>query len=78
MIDYDETVQMFIIPTEGRLVRYPRSKKIIPETGAIVSKIGPEGRYFRRRINQGDAIEVPKASQAEAENRKQRKGSNNK
>jgi hypothetical protein len=74
MTDYDDSIQMFIVPAKGKLLRNPESKEIIPDSGSIVPKIGPEGRYWRRRINQGDAVEVPKASQAEAETRKQRKG----
>lgn len=77
MLNYDETTHMFIKPKEGSLLRTPKNKTIIPVTGAVVPKIGPEGRYWRRRVKDGDAIIVPKVSQPEAAKSKQRKGGNN-
>lgn len=43
-------------PKEGLKVRYPRNYAILPEAGAVVPWIGPDGRYWRRRFNSGDII----------------------
>jgi hypothetical protein len=40
------------IPKKGTLVRYPGSKTILPETGGQVPWIGPDGRYWRRRLRE--------------------------
>ena len=41
----------FIRPIKGLLVRDPLTKAIIPKTGATVPWIGPEGRYWRKRLH---------------------------
>lgn len=46
----------FLKPREGLLVRDPLTKAIIPATGSNLPWIGPEGRYWRRRVSCGDMI----------------------
>ena len=48
----------FVIPGKGKLVRFPKSNTILPETGAIVPISGVEGIYWNRRINTGDCVVV--------------------
>jgi len=43
----------FVKPLKGLIVRDPTSKAITPETGTVVPWIGPEGRYWRRRLKEG-------------------------
>lgn len=43
----------FLIPLEGLLVRDPVSKEILPASGGEKPMIGPEGRYWKRRIRDG-------------------------
>jgi len=43
----------FVKPLKGLIVRDSTSKAIIPETGTTVPWIGPEGRYWRRRLKDG-------------------------
>ncbi len=45
--------EKFLIPQKGLIVRDPRSKNILPESGAIKPWIGPEGRYWRRQVAVG-------------------------
>ena len=45
--------ERYVFPKKGMLVRDPRSKKPLPEKGTIVPWIGPVGRYWRRRFNEG-------------------------
>ena len=42
-----------LVPLEGLIVRDPVSKDILSSTGEIKPLIGPEGRYWRRRIKDG-------------------------
>ena len=42
--------QAFLIPKPGLLVRDPISKNPLAATGEIKPLVGPEGRYWRRRI----------------------------
>jgi len=42
-----------LIPGKGLLVRDPVTKDILPESGEVKPLIGSEGRYWRRRINDG-------------------------
>lgn len=49
--------QRFLIPLPGLLVRDPRTKTPLPMGGAIVSWTGPEGRYWRRRVQEGSCTE---------------------
>ncbi len=44
-------------PKKGNIVRYPRTYAVLPDVGASVPWIGPDGRYWRRRLNTGD-IEI--------------------
>jgi len=41
------------IPKPDIIVRDPRNKTILPTGGAYVMWTGPEGRYWRRRNNDG-------------------------
>jgi len=43
----------FVKPLKGLIVRDPTSKAITPEGGTTVPWIGPEGRYWRRRLKEG-------------------------
>lgn len=53
----------FLIPREGLIVRDPRSKEALPKEGKVKPWIGPEGRYWRRRVKCGDChIGKPPAS----------------
>jgi hypothetical protein len=46
----------YIIPLDGLLIRDPHTKAIIPPEGATIPWIGPEGRYWRRRVKDGSCI----------------------
>jgi len=48
--------QEFLVPKEGLLVRDPRTKKFLPKAGAMKPTVGPEGRYWRRRIGDGSVV----------------------
>ena len=50
----------FIKPIAGVLIRDPMTKAIIPVTGTSVPWIGPLGRFYRRRVNDGTAVIVEK------------------
>lgn len=76
MQDYDEAIYKFIKTIDGVLIRDPVTKVIIPKEGALVPWIGSEGRFWRRRVNDGTAIIISKASQAKAE-KPTRKGGHN-
>jgi hypothetical protein len=41
-------------PREGLLVRFPRTHTPLPTNGAVVPWIGPDGRFWRRRLRCGD------------------------
>lgn len=45
----------FLIPKEGLIVRDPVSKTPLGSQGEWKPWTGPEGRYWRRRVNCGDA-----------------------
>ncbi len=47
----------FLVPKAGLLIRDPVSKNILPAEGAMKPWIGPEGRYWRRRVNDGSCSE---------------------
>jgi hypothetical protein len=59
--------EKFLIPCPGQKVRDPMSMNILPEAGAVKSWIGPEGRYWRRRVNDGSVVigtaPVPKSQE---------------
>lgn len=42
-----------LIPAEGQIVRDPISKDPLPVAGQVKPLIGPEGRYWRRRLRDG-------------------------
>ncbi len=44
----------FFLPREGQLVRHPVTKAIIPEGGGMIDWTGPIGRFFRKRVKDGD------------------------
>ena len=43
----------FLVPGENLLVRDPVSKTPLAAKGEVKPLIGPEGRYWRRRIRDG-------------------------
>jgi hypothetical protein len=46
----------WLIPLEGLLVRDPITKSILPKEGSYCTWIGPQGRYWRRRVTDGSVI----------------------
>jgi hypothetical protein len=48
-----------LIPSEGLVVRDPISMELLPITGEVKPLIGPEGRYWRRRLRDGSVIIAP-------------------
>lgn len=46
----------YLIPGKGMIVRDPRTKIALPEEGMVVDWIGPIGRYWRRRVNEGSCF----------------------
>lgn len=48
----------FAKPKKNVVVRYPRTYAILPETGGVVTWVGAEGRYWRRREKVGDIVIV--------------------
>jgi len=40
----------FLIPNKGAIVRDPKTKEPLPIEGKMLSLLGSEGRYWRRRI----------------------------
>lgn len=48
----------FIKPLDGLTVRSPKDMSSLPPEGALVSLDGVEGKYWRRRINDGSVIVV--------------------
>ena len=59
-----------VVPIKGLIVRDPRTKAILPETPTTVPWIGPEGRYWRRRLRDGSikfAKHPPKVKSGEVE-----------
>lgn len=49
---------MFIKPAEGKKIRDPFKKTLLPENGAEVSDSDP---FWRRRLRDGDVVKVKKA-----------------
>lgn len=47
---------VFVKPTAGGLVRYPRTMTPMPAEGAEVSLDGEDGKYWRRRLNDGSLV----------------------
>jgi hypothetical protein len=54
---------MRVKPREGLTVQFPRTYSVLPEEGAVVPCIGPDGRYWRRRVATGDVLVVTDAEQ---------------
>jgi len=48
--------EKFLVPRPGLIVRDPRSKMPLSEMGDVKPWTGSEGRYWRRRANDGDII----------------------
>jgi hypothetical protein len=59
----------FLIPVSGLIVRDPRSKHPLPIDGAEKPWIGPEGRYWRRRVSDGSCIIRAQRKRAQAPTR---------
>lgn len=57
--------QKWAIPKKNTLVRFPGSKAILPEKGGLVPWIGPEGRYWRRRLREQSITILDKAPAVE-------------
>ena len=47
-------MEKFLIPKEGLIIRDPRTKSPLAKEGELKPWIGPEGRYWRRRVSCGD------------------------
>lgn len=47
-------MEKFLKPKQGLIVRDPVSFVPLPEDGMMKPWTGPEGRYWRRRVNCGD------------------------
>lgn len=52
MYEYEK----WLVPKDGVLVRDPVTKAPLPKQGMLKPWTGPCGRYWRRRVNCGDAI----------------------
>jgi len=68
----------WVIPKGNTLIRDPRTKTPLPEIGMFKPWTGPEGRYWRRRVNCGDVIlgeapAKPKVEKVEVEKKKVRR-----
>lgn len=52
----------YLVPLEGLIVRDPISKDVLPAEGEVKPLVGPEGRFWRRRLRDGSVkiSEVPK------------------
>jgi len=46
----------YLKPREGLLIRDPESMVPLSAKGEVKPWIGPEGRYWRRRVNSGDVL----------------------
>lgn len=51
-------MQKFLKPREGVLVRDPVTFNFLPEGGMLVDWTGKIGRFYRRRVKDGDCIIV--------------------
>ena len=49
-------MEKFLIPREGLVIRDPRTKTPLGKEGELKPWIGPEGRYWRRRVSCGDVF----------------------
>ena len=48
--------KVYIFPRLGLVVRDPSSFTPLAESGETKTIIGPDGRYWRRRIKDGDVV----------------------
>jgi len=48
-----------LIPVGKAKVRDPRTRTYLPEEGELKTLIGPEGRYWRRRMRDGSVMIKP-------------------
>jgi hypothetical protein len=55
-----DVTNKFLIPREGLIVRDPSSGTPLAKDGEWKTRTGPAGRYWRRRVDCGDAIIVEK------------------
>lgn len=46
----------YAVPKKGMIVRDPRTMAPLPDDGLIITWIGPEGRYWRRREKDGSIL----------------------
>jgi len=51
----NKATERWLIPKKGLLVRDPRSRSPLSEKGQLKPWVGPDGRYWRRRVKVGDA-----------------------
>jgi len=51
-------MEKFLKPREGLIVRDPVTMTPLSKDGQWKAWTGPEGRYWRRRVNCGDCFEV--------------------
>lgn len=61
----------FLVPVKGLLVRDPGTKEPIPVNGITKTMVGPEGRYWRRRIKD-ESVKISKQSSIIAKVEKQK------
>ena len=60
-------MKVLIKPTHGKLPLPGQRREFVPDKGMRVDLDGPDGAYWRRRINAGDAKEVKDDKAATAE-----------
>ena len=47
----------FLVPsTKGLIIRDPKTRAPLPETGGLKPMLGPLGRYWRRRLRDGSVV----------------------
>jgi hypothetical protein len=49
-------MEKFLKPRKGQIVRDPVTMIPLNEKGEFKTFIGPQGRYWRKKVKQGDAI----------------------
>lgn len=49
-------MQKWLVPKKDLIVRDPRTKQILDAKGEWKTFLGPEGRYWRRRLKCGDVF----------------------
>ena len=63
-------MQKFLKPNEGALVRDPVTYNPLPKEGMLVDWVGSTGRYYRKRVKDGDCIIVDQSKKADRKKRK--------